>query len=280
MIPEEPGDPAVLVDHRDYLIVWKPHGMATAPLPRRNLPGNQHDGWNSSHMTREETLLDWVAQRYPEVLHVAGRQPHEGGLLHRLDSATAGLVVCARSTPALAAAMEAAHRGQFSKEYRARCSPEVTPAEFRREWPFGNTLADSLAPGTVITTPFRPWGPGRRRVAPAAPRRTTGKPRLYSTEILAVWQISRDEREVCLLLHRGFRHQVRVHLAASGFPICGDPLYRAPLHPTQRCGDSPRAPMALTATAVTLRMKDETLHLSLVSREERFYIQREVKKEW
>jgi 23S rRNA-/tRNA-specific pseudouridylate synthase len=28
-----------------------------------------------------------------------------------------------------------------------------------------------------------------------------------------------------VLIYKGFRHQIRVHLANSGFPICGDSLY-------------------------------------------------------
>jgi len=32
-------------------------------------------------------------------------------------------------------------------------------------------------------------------------------------------------------IRRGFRHQVRAHLAHLGYPILGDPLYGAPVPP-------------------------------------------------
>ena len=103
----------------------------------------------------------------------------------------------------------------------------------------------------TLESQFRNFGPGAKRVAPVFPcsRHYKKDGRLYMTVIEAVDMLPSSiggndtvaqiacescpsqtgaERRLIRVrcrLSRGYRHQVRVHLAALGLPIVGDPLY-------------------------------------------------------
>ena len=72
----------IVYEHRDFLIADKMHGIPTVPLKGQD---------------RSNTLLGLVSAEYPEVSEIVGKNPWEGGTLHRLDTATSGLVVFART---------------------------------------------------------------------------------------------------------------------------------------------------------------------------------------
>ncbi len=184
------------------LVVEKPAGMHTAPL-RPGEPG---------------TLLRMVINAYPEVAEVPGVKEVEPGLVHRLDGETSGAVVVARTPAAFKALRASFQGGEVRKTYCAACAcPE---SEERR----------SLA----IESRFAPWGPGRRKVRVVLPEtETEGTVRRatrdsYRTDA-EVTRRAGGRALVRAFISRGFRHQVRVHLACLGFPILGDPLYGAPV---------------------------------------------------
>jgi 23S rRNA pseudouridine1911/1915/1917 synthase len=183
-------------------VVDKPAGIHTAPL---------HHGGGAG------TLLEAVLARYPEVAKVQGFKPEEPGLLHRLDRETSGLVLVARTTAAFEAMRERFNSTGVRKGYSACCAlpSEARPAH-------GGMLS--------ITSRFSPLGPGRRMVRVVLPdeagRRVLREatPDAYRTEA----RVARQGTNALLLeawIERGFRHQVRAHLAFLGYPIIGDPLY-------------------------------------------------------
>ena len=96
----------------------------------------------------------------------------------------------------------------------------------------------------TLESQFRNFGPGAKRVAPVFPssRHYKKDGRLYTTVIeaadilpsppqggeqYALFQNNDGQSlvRVRCRLSRGYRHQVRAHLAAAGLPIVGDPLY-------------------------------------------------------
>ncbi|HUW42350.1 MAG TPA: RNA pseudouridine synthase [Rectinemataceae bacterium] len=89
------------------------------------------------------------------------------------------------------------------------------------------------APASVRSR-FRPYGPRSAQVAcleEAPPqargeqrRRREGTREAYSTEFLDARRVG-AQLELRVGLVRGFRHQLRAHLAWVGLPIAGDPLY-------------------------------------------------------
>ena len=87
---------------------------------------------------------------------------------------------------------------------------------------------------------FRPFGVGRKQVRPVVDagckrlmRREIARDQggCYRTEIVGVSGQSLCEGDLpgrfgfAVRLRRGFRHQVRCHLAWLGYPILNDPLY-------------------------------------------------------
>jgi 23S rRNA pseudouridine1911/1915/1917 synthase len=199
--------------------------MHSAPL--KDSPGN--------------TLLDWCANLYPEVRLPGkpGEVTREGGLLHRLDFETHGLVLIARTTEALAALKEQQARGTFTKEYSALSvlfSPPSLPG-FPEQ-------PETSTPPFAVESAFRPYGPGRAAVRPVVPggitrQKPRHKPALdrgapYRTEVLEINEASCLAGEAWagkkalyfrLRIIRGFRHQIRCHLAWLGYPILNDRLY-------------------------------------------------------
>jgi 23S rRNA pseudouridine1911/1915/1917 synthase len=213
----------VLFEDEHLAVVEKPPGMHTAPL-RGGETG---------------TLLERVLGRYPEVAALPGIRPMEPGLLHRLDRETSGLVVVARTPAAFARLREAFESGAAHKEYTACSSP------------------GALAPGAsapseaVVTSRFASLGPGRKMVRVVLPGETRRRALREATDVqystrLRVLRRAAAAVLVSARLDRGFRHQVRAHLAHVGLPIIGDPLYGAPLPP----GAAPR--MYLHATRIEL----------------------------
>jgi 23S rRNA pseudouridine1911/1915/1917 synthase len=56
-------------------------------------------------------------------------------------------------------------------------------------------------------------------------------PHHLTTEIVEYSFLPATRTSVLLLrIQKGFRHQIRAHLASIGFPICGDQLYSKSAH--------------------------------------------------
>ena len=198
-------------EHEHFLVVYKPHGMPTVPLAKQALAGT--------------TLLEAVASKHPEVMQAGTDHPWEGLVLHRLDTDTAGLVLCARSKQAFLALQEYQQQGLFIKTYIAGCRPGSAPEGFP-EYPGPEVSTGAVI---MIESRFRAYGPKSKAVRPVVGSSSPivqGKASqtLYSTTL----RLERRMEDVLLfrcVLAKGFRHQVRCHLAWSGFPLIGDPMY-------------------------------------------------------
>jgi len=141
------------------------------------------------------TLLNSVLWR---VRDRAGAQP---GILTRLDKDTSGLVVMAL-TPEVHAAMQRDQTaGRVRKDYLAVVQGTPEPAFGSIALPLGRDLAD------------------RRRVIVT----DTGAASETRYEVMA--KLQGDTSLVRCELVTGRTHQIRVHLAARGWPIVGDAMY-------------------------------------------------------
>ncbi len=220
----EPFGLSVLYEDDCLMAADKPAGLHTAPLGKEG----------------EQTLLGLVLSRYPEVSRLPGIKAIEPGLLHRLDLETSGVVLIARTEECFERLRRDFAAGNVTKEYAAvsAMSPEGRDA----------------AAGTVldVKSRFAPRGPGRKtvRVVPLSgrggrPPRNAGAA-VYETRV-EVLGARGGFRLIRARLTRGFRHQVRAHLAFLGLPIAGDPLYGAPAP-----ADAPPR-MYLHARSVALR---------------------------
>jgi len=201
--------PVICHETEDFAIVFKPPRMHTAPLRRDGKDGGG------------ETLLGWYAKSFPPIMELSGRKENEGGLLHRLDFETQGLVLFAKNQQTLENLLDQQKQGTLIKEYSAICQKSEPHPD--------------LTPPPVIESYFRPYGPGRKQVRPVTKENLKGKETAkdggayYKTEIISVERKQDDSGEelyhFTLRLKRGFRHQIRCHLAWIGFPVLHDPLY-------------------------------------------------------
>lgn len=201
---------------------------ATArPATRVRAGAEVRIGWTP----RVEPLLDlelavlargagWLACDKPAGLpvHPAGRvrdnsvirmlrrqEGREGlALVHRLDRETTGVLLVAEEAGTARRLSLAFARGRVAKEYLAVVAGVVAEPAGRIDLP----IADD---------------PGSRALA----RRRTGAGKAARTD----WRVERRWGDRTLLRvwpHTGRRHQIRVHLAALGHPVLGDPLYGRP----------------------------------------------------
>ena len=182
--------------NRSLVVVHKPSGLPTAPL--KNGCG--------------DSLLRRVSEVYPEVLKVSGYQSWEGGLLHRLDTPTSGLVIFARDQKAFDYLSWQQKHDMITKEYRAVSAgvKEILPG-------FPPVTFSSADDGFRIVSGFRSYGRKGASVRPLA----IGKDmRIYTTDVMR----ESDNTFICTI-SQGFRHQISCHMAWAGYPLEGDVLY-------------------------------------------------------
>jgi 23S rRNA pseudouridine1911/1915/1917 synthase len=144
------------------------------------------------------TLLNGVLWR------MRGRDDASPGILTRLDKDTSGLVVLGLTSASHAAMQKDGHAGRMTKDYLAVVRGHPSPREGRIAFPLGRDLAD-------------------RRIVVV---RDDGQ----ACETQYVTLAADEEGGTSLLKCEpvtGRTHQIRVHLAASGWPIVGDRVYGA-----------------------------------------------------
>lgn len=160
-----------------------------------------------------------VADKPAGLLSVPGRGEHKADcliarlavdfpdvrLVHRLDQDTSGVIVFARNHAAQAHLGQQFETRRTVKQYHARLWGHLTPRTGRVDLPL------------IVDWPNRP----RQHV-----NHDTGKPARTD------WRVIRHEdgaqgptTRVRLMPLTGRSHQLRVHMAETGHPILGDPLY-------------------------------------------------------
>jgi 23S rRNA pseudouridine1911/1915/1917 synthase len=183
----EPQAPLVLLHQSaDYVFANKPAGWPSHPLQ----PGETG------------TLANALVARFPECVD-AGLDPREGGLCHRLDGPTSGVIVAARSREAWRRAREAFTGREVDKRYWA-------------------VVSGPLADEGEIDLPLRHSARHSDRVEPAADGPDGAR------EALTTFRVLSRKGQYTLVearIHTGVLHQVRAHLAGIGAPLVGDSQY-------------------------------------------------------
>lgn len=191
--------PTIVLEDADFLVIDKPHGIPSAPLSEND----------------ENNAFSIIAKKFPEVRSVVGKKSIEGGLVHRIDTDTRGLILIARNQNAYDSFQEQQRNGSFIKYYTAFCLKSAV-------------FSVSSVPYTIASR-FRPFGEGRKMVQPvfedsgrAALKKASQKE--YSTQLISVTNEINYVKVECKITE-GYRHQVRSHLSYIGLPIINDTLY-------------------------------------------------------
>ncbi|MSR27317.1 MAG: RluA family pseudouridine synthase, partial [Planctomycetaceae bacterium] len=123
--------------------------------------------------------------------------------VHRIDRETSGLLVFARTVPAERILAEQFRAHTTKRRYLAICIGRVEA-------------------GTIISHLLRDRGDGRRGSSDGE----EGKRSV--THVVPVEHFGNDFTLVECRLETGRTHQIRIHLAESGHPVCGEKVYSAP----------------------------------------------------
>jgi 23S rRNA pseudouridine1911/1915/1917 synthase len=183
----EPEAPLGVLHVDEALIfVDKPAGRASHPLK----PGEVG------------TVANALVARFPECAE-ASEDEREGGLCHRLDVETSGVMVAARTREAWRAVREAFGGREVDKRYLA-------------------LVTGPLADEGEIELPLRHHPRHPDRVEPAVEGGEGAREALSTFRVLGR---SGEYSLVEVRILTGVLHQVRAHLAAVGAPIVGDALY-------------------------------------------------------
>jgi 23S rRNA pseudouridine1911/1915/1917 synthase len=173
----------ILYEDADILVLDKPAFLLVHPAAPHH----------------QATLAHGIAHHYRERGVRAKVRP-----VHRLDRATSGLLLVARTAVAHQRLDAQLRQRQLLREYLALVAGVVAQADGTLEAPIGR----------------HPQNPHLRSVrADGQPART----RFHVVERYASATLLR------VRLDTGRTHQVRVHLAHSGFPVLGDRAYGGPM---------------------------------------------------
>jgi 23S rRNA pseudouridine1911/1915/1917 synthase len=186
-LPEADENVEFDVVHADgaVIVVDKPAGLVVHPGS-----GNP-----------DATMVNGLLARFPDIADAG--DPRRPGIVHRLDAGSSGLIVVART----AAAVES-----LTAQFAARTANRRYVALV---W------GHPSSPHGIVDAPIGrdPGDPTRMAVV------VGGRPARTEYEVVEQIQAPADVALLSCRLETGRTHQIRVHLAAVGHPLVGDPTY-------------------------------------------------------
>jgi 23S rRNA pseudouridine1911/1915/1917 synthase len=191
----------VLYEDSDVIVVSKPAGMCTHP--------------SAGHATG--TLVNALLAHCKDLSAINGAL--RPGIVHRLDAQTSGVIVAAKNDLAHRTLQEQFMARTVRKQYLALCHDTPPRDRFTCDGRIGRhpvhrlkmTVLRGASEGREARTDFEVLE--RSGVAPLLTSPENG--RLFQNGVFLV--LARP--------HTGRTHQIRVHLAAAGFPVLADSLY-------------------------------------------------------
>lgn len=145
-----------------------------------------------------DTLVNGLLRLYPQIAEIG--PPERPGVVHRLDLDTSGLLIFALEAQAYEELGKAMRSHLVTRTYTALVSGHITPPQGTVDAPIGRDPANRTRQAIV----------------------EAGRPaRTHYKLVETVKHGSLLEIE----LETGRMHQIRVHMAAIGFPVLGDPTY-------------------------------------------------------
>ena len=185
----------VLYEDNDVVIINKPAGLVV----------------HADGRTKEETLVDWILKKYPEMKEIGepiltsdGQTIYRPGIVHRLDRDTSGAMVIAKNQDSFMRL-----KGQFQDREVHKVYHAFVYGVMKKD----DEIIDR--PITRSKKDFRLW---------SAQRGGRGEEREAITEYRVLGR-SDKLTFVEVMPKTGRTHQIRVHFKAINHPVVCDPLY-------------------------------------------------------
>jgi 23S rRNA pseudouridine1911/1915/1917 synthase len=185
----------VIFEDKNIIVINKPSGVVVHPF-------------DFSH---EETVLDFLMMHCPDIFKIKneiklqdGRTINLGGIVHKLDRDTSGVMVIAKTKEFLDNLKNQFSNQTISKTYLAKVEGSVDKNSFIIDAPLGRNKKDYKQ----VVNPLNPRGELREAVT--------------HVEVL-----ERSENFTLVKLNpkTGRTHQLRAHMLYIGHPIIGDNAY-------------------------------------------------------
>lgn len=213
-----------IFENENFLIIDKPSGLVVHPYDH----------------SIEETLLTFLENYSPSIFTINnekklmdGRTISLGGLVHKLDRDTSGVMVIAKNTQTFDEIKQQFTSHTTKKIYVALVGGVVVEESFRIDGPLGRNKKDY-----------------KQSVNPTNPR---GELREAITDVKMLTR-GEDMTLVELSPITGRTHQLRAHMAHIGHPIIGDRAYGSTM-------ESPRIMLHAQRLSFTLLGKDYTFEV-------------------
>ncbi|QQS61053.1 MAG: RluA family pseudouridine synthase [Candidatus Moraniibacteriota bacterium] len=187
----------VLFENEFFIIINKPPGIQVHP----------------SSTEKENTLVNWVAAQYPDILTV-GEDLTRPGIVHRLDKDTSGILVITKTNDSFKKFKSLFASRNIQKEYLALVYG--IPKETK------GIIDQSIARSANF----------RKQTIPTGRAKWKGTPRQAITkyQIIKKFSSSLKATKFFSLLKfypkTGRMHQIRIHASFIGHPVVGDKLYK------------------------------------------------------
>lgn len=186
VLEADPTVPVVIVhEDDDVVVIDKPPELVVHP-------GAGHESG---------TLVHGLLAHYPEMAGVG--EPDRPGIVHRLDRGTSGLLAVARTQRAYEGLVAQLSSRTVERRYTAVVVGAVEGPSGVVDAPIGRSEAD----------------PTRMAVS------VTGREARTRYEVVSRFTHPLEATELDCRLETGRTHQIRVHLAAIGHSVLGDPRY-------------------------------------------------------
>ena len=185
-------EPGVTTERIPVPIVFEDEALLVADKPAGLIV---HPGAGNPSGTLVNALLDRGI--------AGGEDPIRPGVVHRLDRDTSGLVVLAKGEPAYSRLVQMMSEREITRSY------------------LSIVVGAGLPETGTVDAPV-----GRDPDNPTLMAAGVGKHAVSHFEVLR----ATDEHSMLRVrLETGRTHQIRVHLAAIGYPVYADPLYGTPV---------------------------------------------------
>lgn len=228
--PRPPEDRMIRYLDEHVVVAEKPSGINTVRHPAER-------EWTLERRMKSPTLEDVL----PPLMEAReGKKPRRLRVVQRLDKETSGLVVFARTPVAERELGRQFHRHTVMRRYLA-VVPGFVPAQ------------------RIATRMVRDRGDGRRG---STREPDEGKEAITHVEVVERF---RGYTLLSCQLETGRTHQIRIHLAELGHPVCGDPVYhqKASGEVREDKSNAPRLALHAAELGFTHPVTKEDLHWSM-----------------